>query len=129
MEVVLPIITFFAGWGIRHYYSHTASSDRKENHSKVMQKLEEQRGFMLKIASEIEDDRPDVSEKIKESVETGDYPEAIIDIVRDGDICPMCAGGEVQFVEFGPGPLGPTNAWYRCENCGHAFQTPESPLD
>jgi rubredoxin len=129
MDVILPILTFLAGWGTRHYYSHVAYSDRKQNHRKVMQELEELKSFMLKTASEIEEDRPDVSEKIKESVQTGEYPEAIIDIVRDGDTCPTCSVGEVEFVEFGRGPLGPTNAWYRCQNCGHAFQTPESPQD
>ncbi len=50
-------------------------------------------------------------------------------VLSETDACPRCGKGALKFTNWGVGPLGQSNAWYRCANCQYRFQTSESSSD
>ena len=126
---ILTILGGFVGWLITHIYAKKSSLELKYEFDKLNKQLFEQTDFLKGIELLIRPTTPSIADKIQIAIEQHDYSGVEPFIIDESDLCPKCCSKSLHFSHWGNGPLGVSNAWYKCNQCNYSFQTPESSSD
>lgn len=130
MEITLFIFGILAGWLISHMYSRQSLSDLRQTEENLKKDNESIIDELKKLGEQIKISNPETADQIKDIIHKYNFgPGAEPTFIEGLSSCPTCHGTSLKFLNFGNGPLGVSNAWYVCENCGYKFQTNESTSD
>jgi rubredoxin len=129
MDIILTVVGAILGWLVSHLYSRSSSKELRAEFGGLKTELAQQTGYLKTLASRLKPTEPVIAREISDAVATGKYAEVELGVFEDGQPCPTCQHGRVSFERWGNGPLGSSNAWFKCKSCGRSFQTSESPND
>ena len=127
MEIVLTVIGIVVGIIVTHIYAVRSSKEQANLYGGVIKKYQESHGQLISILEEMRDavkpSNPQLAERVRKQTDEIQKKEESYRtfIAFDGDRCPKCKEGTLQWSQWGPGPFGFFNAWFKCGKCGAKF--------
>lgn len=122
--ILLTLIGIAAGVAATHFYDKRASRETQELADLMTRKFEALSSDLEDLGNSYQQKDPALAKKIQsiQRKHVGFEP----GVFTEADTCPQCKKGSLIFLRYGPGQLGPQNAWYGCQSCDYRFQTQES---
>jgi len=124
---LLTIFGIVAGVVVTQIYHRRSSKAQKLYADSQSEKLDTMMTEVQKIADSVKTEQPETAGKLQKVLQQVAGVE--FGVFDESSFCPKCHKPSLKFIKWGVGPLGSSNAWYRCTNCNYEFQTSESSGD
>lgn len=146
-NAIFTLLGAVVGWLISHLYARSSSRELTGHFSgqrealaaeaktlslqnEQLQAAQRKQGQLIEqIVRHFQKTDPEAASAVISALKESNQSGIEQGIFNENSPCPQCEAGRVSFTNWGGGPLGVSNAWFQCSNCGYRFQTSESSND